>query len=85
VEKKIKNSTCNSSLALVSIIKREKKKSLYSRYKLVRELKKQLQINLRRRGRRRVWIKAAAAAATSYSAMNEKLAANWVTLERETD
>jgi len=34
-----------------------------------------------------VWIKAAAAAAaaTYHSAMNEKLAANWVTLERETD
>jgi len=31
-----------------------------------------------------VWIKAAAAAAaTYYSAMNEKVGCNWVTLERE--
>jgi hypothetical protein len=50
--------------------------SIINDKKQITLLKKQLQINLRRRGRRREWIKAeAAAAATYYSAMNEKLAA----------
>jgi hypothetical protein len=71
VEKKIKILPATHLLHL-SIIK-EKKRNHSTLNKLVRELKKQLQINLRRRGRRRVWIKAAAAAATYYSAMNEKV------------
>jgi hypothetical protein len=75
VEKKTKILPATHLLHLS--ISKEKNRNHSTLNKLVRELKKQLQINLRRRGRRRVWIKAAAAAAaaTYYSAINEKLAA----------